>query len=224
MVWTALTTTHAPLAFGRGRALHYPRDIAPFSAIAEPTPAAYDDLARDLPPDVEARLVRPREEPSPPGWETLSARPIVQMLAESVPPEAGDLGMPIRDLTAADTADMLALVEAAKPGPFSARTILLGDYLGIRAPETGRLLAMAGERLRLQAIPRSAPSRCTRRRAAAGSASALSAHAHAPDPGGRRACVCMFTRTIRPWRCIIRMGFRERARPWVIWRRSENRL
>ena len=32
-------------ALGRGLARHYPRDMAPFSAIAEPTAAAYRDLA-----------------------------------------------------------------------------------------------------------------------------------------------------------------------------------
>ena len=31
-----------------GKARHYPRDMAPFSAIEEPTAAAYADLAHDL--------------------------------------------------------------------------------------------------------------------------------------------------------------------------------
>jgi hypothetical protein len=39
-VWHALTGPHAELALGRGKARHYPREIAPFSAIAEATPAA----------------------------------------------------------------------------------------------------------------------------------------------------------------------------------------
>lgn len=39
-VWHALTGPHANVALGRGAARHYPRDIAPFSAIAEPTAAA----------------------------------------------------------------------------------------------------------------------------------------------------------------------------------------
>jgi predicted GNAT family acetyltransferase len=49
-------------------------------------------------------------------------------------------------LGAADVADMLALVEITKPGPFRSRTRELGQYLGIRVD--GRLVAMAGERLR----------------------------------------------------------------------------
>nr|WP_281372984.1 GNAT family N-acetyltransferase [Kineococcus aurantiacus] len=42
---------------------------------------------------------------------------------------------------------MLDLVARTRPGPFGRRTRLLGTYLGVR--EDGRLLAMAGERLRL---------------------------------------------------------------------------
>jgi predicted GNAT family acetyltransferase len=43
---------------------------------------------------------------------------------------------------------MLVLAEVAKPGPFSSRTPELGHYAGVR-DAAGRLLAMAGERLRL---------------------------------------------------------------------------
>ena len=46
-VWHALTGPHAEFAIGNGRARHYPRDIVPFSAIAEATPEAYRDLAFD---------------------------------------------------------------------------------------------------------------------------------------------------------------------------------
>ena len=58
-VWHALTGPHHTHALGRRLARHYPRDIAPFSAIAEPSEQAYADLAADLPSHVEARLFRP---------------------------------------------------------------------------------------------------------------------------------------------------------------------
>lgn len=41
---------------------------------------------------------------------------------------------------------MLELVELTRPGPFMDRTVELGTYLGIR--HEGRLVAMAGERMR----------------------------------------------------------------------------
>src|SRR5712691_3080227 len=110
-VWHALGGPHARFALGRGAARHYPRDVAPFSAIAEPTAAAYGDLAADLPPGLEARLFRPTKEATPPGWETISARPIVQMMADGTMPEPAAIGS-IVPLGEADAEAMLALAEA----------------------------------------------------------------------------------------------------------------
>jgi predicted GNAT family acetyltransferase len=42
---------------------------------------------------------------------------------------------------------MLALATLTRPGPFRARTHTLGRFIGIR--DSGRLIAMAGERLKL---------------------------------------------------------------------------
>ncbi|MBP2038972.1 putative GNAT family acetyltransferase [Streptomyces avidinii] len=54
-------------------------------------------------------------------------------------PEAVPLGR-------ADVPEMLELVGLTRPGPFLDRTVELGTYLGIR--HEGRLVAMAGERMR----------------------------------------------------------------------------
>ena len=43
---------------------------------------------------------------------------------------------------------MLALAAATEPGPFLPETIRMGRYFGTRSRD-GRLMAMAGERLRL---------------------------------------------------------------------------
>jgi predicted GNAT family acetyltransferase len=56
-------------------------------------------------------------------------------------------GDPIVALGAADIPEMLSLASVTQPGPFSARTIELGRYIGIR--RQGVLVAMAGERMRL---------------------------------------------------------------------------
>jgi ribosomal protein S18 acetylase RimI-like enzyme len=143
-VWHALSGPHRAHAFGRGHALHYPRDMAPFSAIAEPSIAAYADLAADLPSHAEARLFRPTVEPLPDGWEELDRFAMLQMAAGGVSraPSAA-LSM----LSMADLPAMLDLVAATKPGPFGPRTPLLGRYLGVWHGD--RLVAMAGERLRV---------------------------------------------------------------------------
>jgi len=143
-VWNALAGPHARFATGRGSALHYDREVAPFSAISEATPQAYADLAADLPANTEARLFRPSVEPLPAGWEELDRFPLLQMVASRDP---GDVDVATTLLTAADSAAMLDLVAATKPGPFGPRTPLLGRYLGIW--QGGRLVAMAGERLRV---------------------------------------------------------------------------
>jgi ribosomal protein S18 acetylase RimI-like enzyme len=148
-VWHALAGPHRAHAVGRGLALHYPRDMAPFSAIAEPSAEAYADLAADLPPQTEARLFRPSEEPLPPGWEQLDAFPMLQMVAAAAPSPDASAVVSLSEalLSEADGPAMMELVAAAKPGPFGPRTPALGRYLGIR--RAGRLVAMAGERLRV---------------------------------------------------------------------------
>ena len=144
-VWHALEGPHRGHALGRGLARHYPRDMAPFSAIAEPNVAAYADLALDLPAGMEARLFRPQIEPLPAGWEEINRFAMLQMVATRTPEET-DLPVAVL-LSEADAPAMLDLVAATEPGPFGRRTPLLGRYLGIRHGD--RLVAMAGERLRL---------------------------------------------------------------------------
>jgi len=143
-VWHALSGPHRAHAIGRGLALHYPRDMAPFSAIAEPSARAYADLAVDLPPQTEARLFRPSEEALPSGWQQLDAFPMLQMISTGVP-ASSDTSATV--LSEADLPAMMDLVAAAKPGPFGQRTSELGRYLGVW--HEGRLVAMAGERLRV---------------------------------------------------------------------------
>jgi GNAT superfamily N-acetyltransferase len=144
-VWHALTGPHRVHALGRGAARHYPRDMAPFSAISEPSERAYAELATDLPPRTEARLFRPQVEPVPSGWEELDSFPMLQMAAARAPDVGGEEVSPLSE---ADIPAMLEFASIAKPGPFGRRTPTLGRYLGIRRGD--RLLAMAGERMLLQ--------------------------------------------------------------------------
>src|SRR3546814_15842408 len=58
-------------------------------------------------------------------------------------PETGFHVVPLGD---ADAAEMLDLATLTEPGPFFARTHGLGGFVGVR--EAGRLVAMAGERIK----------------------------------------------------------------------------
>ncbi|MDJ0847230.1 MAG: GNAT family N-acetyltransferase [Myxococcota bacterium] len=66
------------------------------------------------------------------------------MVARELPP-APELA--VVELGPADVPEMLELTQLTEPGPFLTRTIEMGRYLGAR--REGRLVAMAGERLRL---------------------------------------------------------------------------
>jgi ribosomal protein S18 acetylase RimI-like enzyme len=142
--WHALTGPQATVAEARARATRYDPAVAPFVALPDdPTAASWDDLA-DLVGPGEAAVLFRAAVAAPEGWEELFRIPAVQMVAASVAAtDAADAVV----LGAADVPDMLALAGRTHPGPFERRTIELGEYLGIR--HGGRLVAMAGERMRL---------------------------------------------------------------------------
>ena len=76
-------------------------------------------------------------------WETIHASELTQMVREERAPLAED-DLDVVALGPGDVDEMLALVALTQPGPFRARTIELGRFIGIR--ERGALAAMAGER------------------------------------------------------------------------------
>ena len=147
-IWHALIGPHAAFARGSGLARVYPPDLAPYAAIGEASAEAYRDLASLLEPGREARMFRAARDSVPDGWEEIGARQIVQMVFEaSRPPPGGRDAAGLRPLGPADDAAIHGLVAAAKPGPFERRTAELGHFVGI--VEAGKLIGMAGERLRL---------------------------------------------------------------------------
>ncbi|MFG2974135.1 GNAT family N-acetyltransferase [Streptomyces sp. NPDC048331] len=143
-VWAALTGPHRAFAefAPAGLAARYTLDTSPFAALADPRdPAAWADLAALVGPGQEVWVTGLLTPPS--GWETLVNVPGVQLDGRAVragaEPEAVPLG-------SGDVPEMLELVGLTRPGPFLDRTVELGTYLGIR--HEGRLVAMAGERMR----------------------------------------------------------------------------
>jgi ribosomal protein S18 acetylase RimI-like enzyme len=216
-VWHALIGPHADLARGSGLARHYPRDVAPFSAVADPSAAAYSDLAVDLPEGLEARLFRPAAEALRVGWEMMSARPIIQMIADNDVMPDTDLCGTLTTLGRDDANDMLALTEQANPGPFGARAHLLGCYVGYR--DRGRLLAMGGERIRLPGLVELSAICVHRDVRGRGLGAAITSHlARAAQRRGETPFLHVFPEN--PAVALYqRVGFRERTRLDVIWSR-----
>jgi GNAT superfamily N-acetyltransferase len=123
-----------------------------------------------------------------------------------------------RPLGRHDSADMLALVETTRPGPFGPRTVELGRFIGVRDPG-GRLIAMAGERFRLPGhVELSAV--CVHPDARGhGLGAALSLHV-ARAALARGEVPILHVWPDNPARALYaRIGFRARATLWILWRR-----
>ncbi|GGY41064.1 GNAT family N-acetyltransferase [Streptomyces xanthochromogenes] len=140
--WAALTGPQAHLAERHGLAARFPTDVSPFTALADPTDVrAWDDLAVLVGPGAVTPVAAVHTVPD--GWHVEQSGEGVQMVAtalrDAAAPDAVRLGL-------ADVPEILELVALTKPGPFLPRTVELGTYLGLR--EGGRLIALAGERLR----------------------------------------------------------------------------
>jgi predicted GNAT family acetyltransferase len=143
-IWHALTSTHAHLAEGNALARRYPLHLAPFAAVREQTPEGFAALARTLHPEGMAALFVTPLEPPLPGWAHLRTFEVVQMTCKNLEfatePEMIELG-------ARDVPEMLELIRLTEPGPFKERANELGKFYGVR--QAGKLVAMAGERIRL---------------------------------------------------------------------------
>ena len=145
IVWHALHGPHRAFREGTGGAARYQSDVAVFAALPDtPTAADWDDMAALVRTDGAATLLQPPIE-EPESWTRVMVIPATQMVATEVD---GALDPDVVDLGASDVGEMVALVEATKPGPFARRTVELGGYVGIRAVD-GSLAAMAGHRMRV---------------------------------------------------------------------------
>ncbi len=148
-IWHALSTAQRALAEGNELARRFPVDIGPLGSIREQSAAAYDALEEILAGGGVALFLDAAPEP-PAHWTMHEHTMMPQMVYDGpLPAEESDLTL-LRELSAADVPAMLALTALTEPGPFRARTIELGGYMGIF--ESGSLAAMAGERLHLPGI------------------------------------------------------------------------
>ncbi|MCO8275540.1 GNAT family N-acetyltransferase [Actinoplanes sp. TRM 88003] len=142
-VWASLTSRHAALAEVCGLAAGYPGDVADLHAVADPLDRrAWADLAVLAGPATPITVPGGPDVPAR-GWALHRRRSAVQLTGARI--------RTCRDprvvtLTSADLAAMHALAQRAGTGRLWTRALALGQHLGVR--RHGRLIAMAGERLR----------------------------------------------------------------------------
>lgn len=144
-IWSALSTLHSGLSLGGTLARRYVKDVNLFASAADDGAPALAALADLLQPGERVFILQVPDIVVPDGVVPTKAARGVQMVAtrriEPVGPQEDLL-----ELTDADAPEMLALAKLTEPGPFLARTHVMGRFLGIRIG--GRLAAMAGERFR----------------------------------------------------------------------------
>jgi ribosomal protein S18 acetylase RimI-like enzyme len=149
-VWHALNTRHSHLAVIEGDARRYPVNVAPFATLAKPTELALWELHSLLAPGEYVWLFGTHY-PQLPELRNEGTLECVQMV---LPVELPEKASPIelQRLSGADSDAMVALTDVAFPGFFRSHTYEMGTYYGAwldSRERSGRLIAMAGERLTL---------------------------------------------------------------------------
>ncbi|WP_432971008.1 GNAT family N-acetyltransferase [Dactylosporangium sp. CA-233914] len=141
--WHSLNGAHARFAQAHGSARRYHPDVSVFVGLPEHRDdEVWRSLASLVGPGAEVPIPGGTGAP-PPGWELVWRDRGVQMVDDGIDARPDEEAV---ILGAADADQMSALVARTNPGPWRTRTFELGTYLGIR--RDGRLVAMAGERLR----------------------------------------------------------------------------
>lgn len=143
-IWMALTTRQAHFAQGDSWTRRFPPEVTALAGFASERDEAYEELA-GLADGAPAALFLPSAPALPEGWEQLRQAALLQMVhVSAAQPSSRHEWI---TLTEVDVPEMVALAERTQPGPFGVLTYQMGTYLGIR--KEGRLVAMAGERLRV---------------------------------------------------------------------------
>lgn len=142
-VWSMLRGRQAHLAVVAGEVCRIDPAYGPFAAAA---PGHEAELAGVLTtPEDEIWIIAPEELAPPPGTRVVRTAPLLQMIADG-PVAVYSPDPEIEALTEADALEMAALAHATQPGPWAAGTHRYGQFFGIR--RDGRIIAMAGERMR----------------------------------------------------------------------------
>jgi GNAT superfamily N-acetyltransferase len=152
-IWNALQTEHQGLAIGDGLARRYPNATGPLSGVCDQSELAYEALRRLAGPGGVVVLFLQNPPITRRGWQLVRGGLLSQMIfSDSRVPDPVPLPprISLRPLTPADVPAMVTLAELTEPGPFRDRTRELGAFFGVFQSE--RLLAMAGQRMRLPGL------------------------------------------------------------------------
>ena len=145
--WHALQSKHQKFAKCAEDACRYPADVGPLAAIRAPGVEAMVQLSSLLKAGESVWIIG-KEYSEVAGLvrdETLECLQMV--LPHDVRVQDSDIE--IVKLADTNAGEMVALTTLAFPGFFRQRTCEMGSYYGVRSP-SGKLIAMGGERLKLE--------------------------------------------------------------------------
>ena len=144
-VWSSLNGRQSNLSLSHGRAVRFDPAYGVFAATPDENDESLADLAALIATHGDIGVFGLDEPKAPPGTVVPLRGAVVQMVAtQPIDPPAASFAF--LDLVEADAAEMFALARLTEPGPFFARTHHLGAFVGVK--QDGRLVAMAGERMR----------------------------------------------------------------------------
>ncbi|HVY88562.1 MAG TPA: GNAT family N-acetyltransferase [Hyphomonadaceae bacterium] len=144
-VWNALNTGWAKFALGKAPVVQLDPKYGPFAATADRSPDLLAALASCELGDLGLWVVEADAFPVPPGMQFSHNAPIAQMVTTEVAYKRPSFD--VLKLTDADGPEMFALARLTRPGPFATHTHQLSQFIGVK--QDGKLVAMAGERMRM---------------------------------------------------------------------------
>ena len=151
VIWQALTTRQTEFAESSEKASRFVPEVSPLAGLREPTPEGYESLAELLSSEGTIGLFLDTPYQDRRGWNLIASAPLLQMVCDdgaSLAKLSSASEAKVVELNAEDSPAMTELTALTKPGPFGKRTHELGTFLGIC--RDGKLVAMAGERLKVQ--------------------------------------------------------------------------
>jgi len=148
VIWQALTSRQTHLAQSNVKAAKFLSEVSMLAGISEPDGSGFSDLASLLRRGERVGLFLERVPQTQLELRLVTSADLIQMVHDKLEPNQPPFeSHKFLQLGESDVPEMLTLTQLTKPGPFNRRTHELGDYFGIRID--GKLVAMAGERLRV---------------------------------------------------------------------------
>lgn len=146
VVYSALTSQRqSSLAVRQRGAVRMAVGYGVFAAVDQASDQALEEMARLPMPEGRLVTVEAEDQPVPAGFVVEKQAVLLQMSLSALRP-CGAREVQVERLGDAEAAQMLALALLTEPGPFFEKTHQLGDFYGVI--KDGRLLAMAGERMK----------------------------------------------------------------------------